>query len=187
MKKKNQKNKVKYIVAAAWASLAIALLAAIAVLVAGCGVREDYLRLHIRANGNSAEEQALKLEVRDAVVAYLTPLAKGVSSKAEMQALIETRLAEVEQIADDVIRQNGQAYRSHAYLSYEHFPTKTYGDLTLPEGDYDAVIVELGEGAGDNWWCVAFPPLCFVASEDVEGDEVVYRSLIADWFRKNCK
>ena len=187
MKVGTHKNKVKYIVAALSVCLVAAVAVLVAVLAAGCRTREEYLRLHIRANGNSPEEQALKLEVRDAVVAYLTPLAKGVASKAEMQALIRDKMDEVEQIADDVIRQNGQTYRSHAYLSYEHFPTKTYGDLTLPEGDYDAVIIELGEGAGDNWWCVAFPPLCFVAAEDAEGDEVVYRSLVAEWFRKNCK
>ena len=181
-----QKRTRKYILAAVAVGLA-ALIVVTVLVLAGCSRREEYLRLHIRANGNSAEEQALKLEVRDAVVAYLTPLAQGVSSKAEMQTIIADRLDEVEQVADDVIRQNGQSYRSHAYLSHERFPTKTYGDLTLPEGDYDAVIVELGEGKGDNWWCVAFPPLCFVAAEEAEGDEIVYRSLIAEWFRKNCK
>lgn len=165
----------------------LAALAAVAVL-AGCkDAKSDYLRLHIRANGNSAEEQAVKLEVRDAVVAYLSPLAKVVGSKAEMKALLTDKLDEVEQIADDVLGQNGYDYRAHAYLSYERFPRKSYGDLTLEEGYYDAVVVELGSGQGDNWWCVAFPPLCFVAAEDVDGDEVIFRSAIAEWFRKNCK
>jgi len=167
---------------------ALVLAALVALVAAGCTrAKEDYLRLHIRANGNSAEEQALKLQVRDAVVAYLTPIAKGVQSKREMQSLMAAKLDEVERIADDVIAQNGYDYASHAYISYEEFPQKTYGDVTLEAGYYDAVIVELGSGKGDNWWCVAFPPLCFVAAEDVEGDEVIFRSAIAEWFRKNCK
>lgn len=179
------KKAIKYIISALVAALALAV---IAVLAVGCGnPNDEYLRLHIRANGNSSEEQAVKLEVRDAVVAYLTPLAEGVKTKREMQRLLSDKLDEVTRIADDVLRQNGYAYTSRAYFSYEEFPTKTYGDLTLEKGYYDALIVELGTGAGDNWWCVAFPPLCFVAGEDVEGDEVVYRSAIAEWFRKNCK
>lgn len=147
---------------------------------------DEYLRLHIRANSNATCDQQVKLAVRDAVVAYLTPLANGVTTKRQMQDVVEARLHEVEQIADDVLHQNGYDYRSHAYLSYERFPEKTYGDLTLTEGYYDAVIVELGTGEGDNWWCVAFPPLCFVAAEDTPSDEIVYRSVIAEWFRTHC-
>ena len=174
-------------------TVALCLAAFVAVLsavLAGCHTesnRQDYLRLHIRANGNSPREQAVKLEVRDAVVAYLTPLAKEADSKAEMQRLLSSKMDEMTRIADDVLRQNGYDYTSRAYFSYEEFPTRTYGDLTLEEGYYDALIIELGEGKGDNWWCVAFPPLCFVAAEDTEGDEIIFRSAIAEWFDKNCK
>jgi stage II sporulation protein R len=165
----------------------LAVSAAVVVLVACHSDGDDYLRLHIRADGNGAAEQAVKLEVRDAVVAYLTPLAKEASNKRQMERLVSAHLDDVTQIANDVLCQNGYTYTARAYLSYEKFPEKTYGDLTLAEGYYDAIVIELGSGEGDNWWCVAFPPLCFVASEDVEGDAVVYRSVIAEWFSKNCR
>ena len=168
----------------------VVLIAVFAVVFVGCrrtDGKDGYLRLHIRANGNSPAEQAVKLKVRDAVVAYLTPLAQGVTTKREMQAVLADKMDEVTQIADHVLRENGYTYTSRAYFSHEEFPEKTYGDLTLEAGFYDAIIIELGEGKGDNWWCVAFPPLCFVAAEDVEGDEVVFRSAIAEWFAKYCK
>lgn len=167
--------------------LVVALVVA-AVCLVGChDAKSDYLRLHIRANGNSPEEQAVKLKVRDAVVAYLTPLAEGVKTKRQMQAVLADKMDEVTRIADHVLMENGYNYTARAYFSHEEFPERTYGDLTLEAGLYDALIIELGAGTGDNWWCVAFPPLCFVAAEDVEGDEVVFRSAIAEWFAKNAK
>lgn len=166
----------------------LVMLSAIVLVTMGCDAgHDDYLRLHIRANSNTPQEQAVKLAVRDAVVAHITPMAKGVRTKREMQTLLAGKLDELAQIADDVLRQNGYTYHARCYMSNEKFPTKTYGDLTLEEGYYDALIIELGSGSGDNWWCVAFPPLCFVAAEDVEGDEIVYRSAIAEWFRTHCK
>ena len=183
-----KKRIIRYIPVCLSVIAAVAVAALVAACLVGChDAKEDYLRLHIRANGNSPAEQAVKLEVRDAVVAYLTPLAQGVRTKRQMQALLTDKMDEVTQIADHVLGQNGYTYTSRAYFANERFPTRTYGDLTLEEGYYDALIIELGEGAGDNWWCVAFPPLCFVAAEAGEGDEVVFRSAIAEWFDKHCK
>lgn len=170
--------------------LVVACLTAAILLTAftaGCGEADEYLRLHIRADANTPEAQAVKLAVRDAVVAHLTPMARGVDDKREMQALLAGEMDKLTRIADDVLYQYGYSYHARCYLSREKFPTKTYGDLTLAEGYYDALVIELGSGTGDNWWCVAFPPLCFVAAEDTEGDEIVYRSAIAEWFRKNCR
>ncbi|MBQ9145453.1 MAG: stage II sporulation protein R [Clostridia bacterium] len=170
--------------------LSLSLLSvAVGLLLASCtsDVEEgDYLRLHIRANGNTAIEQSVKLAVRDAVVAYLTPAAGACDSKEDMQAYLTTRLDEVERIADQVLKSSGAPYRATARLCNEYFPTRTYADLTLPAGYYDALVLSLGSGEGDNWWCVAFPPLCFVAV-DGDTDGVEYRSAIADWFRKNCQ
>ena len=170
--------------------LSLSLLSvAVGLLLASCtsDVEEgDYLRLHIRANGNTAIEQSVKLAVRDAVVAYLTPAAEACNSKEDMHAYLATRLDEVERIADQVLKTNGAPYRATARLCNEYFPTRTSADLTLPAGYYDALVLSLGSGEGDNWWCVAFPPLCFVAV-DGDTDGVEYRSAIADWFRKNCQ
>ena len=160
-------------------------------ILTACGTAsidpQDYLRLHIRANSDTPAEQQVKLAVRDAVVAYIMPLAATVDSKGQMQALLADRLPQIEAVANEVLRQNGYSYTANAYFSHEEFPTRTYDDLTLPSGDYDALIVQLGSGQGANWWCVAFPPLCFVAAEDTEGDEIEYRSAIAEWFAKHCK
>ena len=168
-------------------SLFIVVVALAVLALVGCGQKPNsyYLRLHIRANGDACEEQAVKLKVRDAVVAYLTPLAGEVKDKEGMQSLLSARLDEVCRVADDVLASEGYAYRSRAYFSTETFPTRTYGDLTLKEGVYDALIVELGTGQGANWWCVAFPPLCFVEGQPTDGDGVQYRSTIADWFARH--
>lgn len=167
--------------------LGIVVLTLIVIVLSGCSQASnaDYLRLHIRANGNSPEEQSVKLAVRDAVVAYLTPMASQVSNKQEMQALLATHLDEVCMVADEVLTQHGYDYRTTAYFATENFPTRSYGDLTLEEGVYDALIINLGTGEGANWWCVAFPPLCFVEGEATGSDTVQYRSAIADWFARH--
>ena len=140
----------------------------------------DYIRIHIRANSDSEDDQSVKLAVRDAVVQYLAPYAAQVKDKAEMWALLERKKEEIEEVADATLISCGYAYRSKVYMRQEAFPERTYGDLTLKEGIYDAVIVELGAAEGQNWWCVAFPPLCFIASEETGREEVVYRSWIAE-------
>ena len=145
---------------------------------------EDYIRIHVRANSNSTEDQTVKLAVRDAIVQYLTPLATRVKSREEMWALMEEKKSEIKKAADDTLYSCGYDYQSTVSLRSESFPTKTYGDLTLEEGVYDAVIVELGNGEGNNWWCVAYPPLCFIAAEETGTEEVIYRSWIAELFKK---
>ena len=183
---KNQKAKVYITIAIV---LSIALAAALLVCTVGCaqGSADAYLRLHIRADSDAACDQQVKLAVRDAVVAYLTPLAGQCATKQAMREALAGRLADIERVADEVLMERGFGYMAHAYLGRERFPSRTYGDLTLAAGDYDALVVELGSGEGANWWCVAFPPLCFVAAEDTGEDGVVYRSVIAEWFRTHCK
>ena len=159
-----------------------------ALCFAGCAKEiphSEYIRLHVRADSNEQDAQEVKLKVRDAVVSYLTVKANGVSGREEMKTLILSELDEIEEIADAVLTENGKEYRSKAYLAIEDFPEKSYGDLTLESGEYEALILSLGSGEGDNWWCVAYPPLCFIAAEE-GGDGVEYRSLIADFF-KNLK
>ncbi|MBP5404450.1 MAG: stage II sporulation protein R [Clostridia bacterium] len=145
---------------------------------------EDYIRIHVRANSDTTEDQTVKLAVRDALVQYLTPLALRVKSRDEMWALMEEKKAEMKKVADDTLYSCGYPYLSAVSLRSERFPTRTYGDLTLEEGVYDAVIVELGSGEGQNWWCVAYPPLCFIAAEETGTEEVIYRSWIAELFKK---
>ena len=136
----------------------------------------SYLRLHIRANSNSEEDQAVKYLVRDALTAWLTPLVAEAGSKQEALSLVQNNLETAERVAEAVLLENGFFYGAEAKLTKEEFPTRVYEGATLPAGVYDAFILELGEGAGDNWWCVVYPPLCFAGGE---GD-IVYKSKILE-------
>jgi len=144
----------------------------------------DYIRIHVRANSDSAADQTVKLAVRDAIVQYLAPLSARVKSRDEMWKLLQNKSNEIKKVADDTLYSCGYHYTGRVSLRSEHFPTRTYGDLTLEEGVYDAVIVELGSSTGANWWCVAYPPLCFIAAEETGREEVIYRSWIAKLFDK---
>lgn len=122
----------------------------------------EYLRIHIRANSNSNIDQSVKYKVKDAVVDYMIPLLSECETKSESIKVVELNLGNIELVAEGVLRANGFTYTANAKISNEQFPTRTYGDLTLESGFYDALILELGSGSGDNWWCVVYPPLCFV-------------------------
>lgn len=143
-----------------------------------------YLRVHIRANSNEEADQAVKYLVRDRIVAYLTPVVAASETKEEAIRAIGQALGGAEAEAERTLKENGFEYGARASLRQEKFPTRVYESVTLPSGVYDALIVELGEGAGDNWWCVVYPPLCFAGGEQ----NVVYRSkiaeIIADFFGK---
>ncbi len=127
----------------------------------------EYLRIHIRANSNSEEDQSVKYRVKSAVVEYLTPFIAECETKAEAISLLQEKKGELEDIADKALKSNGFSYKSRVVVRKENFPTRVYGDFTLEEGVYDAIIVELGEAKGDNWWCVVYPPLCFTGSKNV--------------------
>lgn len=125
----------------------------------------DYIRIHIRANSNSEFDQSVKHKVKDSVIAYLTPLLAETRSKDEAYAVIDSNLDEITARASLALNTNGSGYTASAKLCREEFPARAYGDIVLEKGVYDALIVTLGKGDGDNWWCVAFPPLCFVNSD----------------------
>ncbi len=138
----------------------------------------DYLRIHIRANSNLDVDQDIKYNVKDSVVAALTPLLQGVESKEQAMSIVQNNLDYLEAVADKSLKAQGANYCSRARLVKEDFPTRHYGNLTLESGVYDALIIELGSGSGDNWWCVVFPPLCFVSRKN--GENMQYKSLIVE-------
>ncbi len=140
----------------------------------------DYLRIHVRANSNEQIDQSVKYLVKDEVVKFITPYAAQCVDKDAAIKVISGILDGIEEVCDRVLRQNGFTYTSRASVRAEEFPTRVYGDLTLESGIYDALIIELGSGSGDNWWCVIYPPLCFTsATADVQ-----YRSAIYDIINK---
>ncbi|MCC8182471.1 MAG: stage II sporulation protein R [Clostridiales bacterium] len=126
------------------------------------------LRLHVLANSDSEEDQTLKLQVRDAVLACAQPLLAGASSQQEAEAALSGALEELEQVGTQAVRSAGYAYPVTATLETDWFPTRTYADFSLPAGYYLTLRVEIGRGAGHNWWCVVYPPLCSAGVEEVE-------------------
>ncbi len=146
----------------------IIVLAGITLWVADGGtetvVTTEYLRMHIRANSNEQDEQAVKLVIRDRVVDYLAPYIAECDTKQEAMDMLTSQLGSVEEIANDVLVEHGYGYTSRASIKREQFPTRIYEGVTLDAGIYDALIIELGSAKGDNWWCVVYPPLCFTES-----------------------
>ena len=119
-------------------------------------------RLHVLANSDSAEDQALKLKVRDSLLNYMNDICSNCTTKEEAISLAKENKKNFQQIAEQTISENGYNYPVKINIDNFYFPTKNYGDITLPAGFYDALRVEIGEAKGKNWWCVMFPPLCFV-------------------------
>ncbi len=143
-------------------------------------VTQEYLRIHIRADSNASAAQAVKYHVRDKIVEYLTPLVAEYQTKTAAIQGVESKLKEIAQIATSTLLEQGFSYEATAVLERESFPTRVYGEYTLPKGEYTALIVRLGRGEGDNWWCVVYPPLCFAAA----GNNVIYKSKIAEIIQK---
>ena len=136
-------------------------------LQTGDQLAEKVVRLHVIANSDSDADQALKLQVRDRVLERAEALLRQCESRQDAEKLLESRLFELRRIALEEIRDNGFDYDAVVRLTEMDFPTREYDSFTLPAGKYLALRVVIGEGAGRNWWCVVFPPLCAAASADV--------------------
>ncbi len=145
---------------------------------------DTYLRIHIRANSNDATDQSVKYKVKESIVEYMTPRLNGVGDKQEAMKVLENNLDGMKRVADVTLARYGYSYSSRVSVRKEEFPVRTYGDLTLESGVYDALIIELGSGKGDNWWCVVFPPLCFVGEES---EDFQYKSFFGELYEKFCK
>lgn len=127
-----------------------------------CDLADSVFRLHVLANSDSTEDQNLKYKVRDAVLAYMNDICKDATSKEQAMEIAKEHSDEFKQIALDTVHQNGYEYDVTIEIGNYSFPTKEYGDITLPSGFYDALRIKIGKAEGRNWWCVMFPPLCFV-------------------------
>lgn len=142
------------------------------------GTESEFLRVHIRANSDAACDQSVKYAVKDKIVDFLMPVAASCETKREAMDKIGTLIEEIEEVADGVLREHGYLYTAKAKLTREEFPTRVYEDFTLESGVYDALIIELGNAEGANWWCVIYPPLCFAG--EATGANIRYRSAIYD-------
>lgn len=147
----------------------------------------EYLRIHIRANSNLCMDQDVKYQIKDKLVNFLTPFLCECNNKQSAVKIVNDNLESLENLADQTLNQNGFEYTSKAKVLKEYFPTRIYDGLVLESGNYDALVVELGEAQGDNWWCVVYPPLCFISTST----KYVYKSklveIIKDFKQKYTK
>lgn len=134
-------------------------------------ISNKLIRFHVIANSDNESDQALKLQIRDKVLQYISPKLNNSKSIEESRKILDIENENILNIAKEVINENGYSYDVESTLSKEYFPVKTYGNITLPQGKYEAYRIVIGSGEGQNWWCVMFPPLCFV---DVTKGSIAY-------------
>lgn len=134
-------------------------------------ISSKLIRFHVIANSDNEKDQNLKLKVRDEVLEYIQPLLKDSRDIEESREILKRENEKILEIAREVIKENGYNYSVESTLDKEYFPVKTYGNITLPQGEYEAYRIIIGTGEGQNWWCVMFPPICFV---DITKGEVAY-------------
>lgn len=142
---------------------------------------EQVLRFHVLADSNSARDQQIKMRVKEAVIAYLQEEIPEDETRRGTRAFVQEHLEEIEEVAEETIRQEGGDETAAAELVMDEFPEKTYGDVTFPEGTYEALRIRIGRGEGRNWWCCLYPNLCFtdaVCGEVVREDKQELKDLL---------
>lgn len=177
--KENYSKRMAHVALAAGLVLSIAVSGWLGPFSAACAsLRQDTLRLHVQANSNSEEDQALKLMVRDAVLKTAQTLFAGLP---DQQAALETaraHLQDFQRAAERVVREEGSNQTVRVYVTNMYFPTTAYEAFTLPAGRYDALRVELGDHAGRNWFCVLYPALCLSAAQPAEYPEAAQQEIL---------
>ena len=167
---KTSTNKLRLWEAALLLAFGLALTAGVWASASESALAGQVLRLHVVANSDSEEDQALKLLVRDAVLSQAGELLEGASTRQEAEAALASHLEELAAAGAQVLSDAGCGDGVTASLCDQWFPTKAYDGFSLPAGQYRALRVDIGDAAGHNWWCVVFPPLCLgsVTEESVE-------------------
>lgn len=176
------KKKWKLAVAALAVCLGLSVIGAVAYSEQTVkSLSDNLIRLHIIADSDQAIDQEVKLKVRDAVLDYLTGKLDLTNSTEESVTLLQAELPQIQEIAIKVLEENGHEGVAKAEYGAYVFPTKQYENIELPAGTYNALRITLGEGKGQNWWCVVFPPLCFADSQNgaisEEADQKLRESL----------
>ena len=173
--KKNLKKSLKIIILLSILLFVYTFICAINYASAmSCKLSDNLFRLHVIANSDSKEDQDLKYKVRDALLEYMNKLINDDynKNKDEIVEIAKSHVDDFKEIAINTIKNNGYNYDVNIEIGNFEFPTKTYGDISLPSGYYDALRVKIGNASGQNWWCVMFPPLCFIdLSTGVVSDE----------------
>lgn len=147
-------------------------------------IASKILRFHVLANSDSPADQEVKEKVRDAVGIYLGPLLENAESLEETKQIVNENMSNIIVVAEDTLQKNGFHYEVSAQITHADFPEKTYGSYTFPKGEYEALQIRIGEGEGQNWWCVLYPNMCFRGSvfEVVEEEaKEALREVLAPW------
>ena len=146
----------------------------------------DYLRLHIRANSNSECDQNIKYEIKNKLLNFITKDVSNIKTKTELENYFNSSKKTLENFVNNILKENNFNYISNITIKNEYFPTRSYNGVTLTSGFYDAIIVELGTASGNNWWCVAYPPLCFMYESENYG-KITYKSKLVEIIDKFLK
>ena len=146
--------------------------------------KQEYIRIHVRANSNLSVDQNVKYEIKDKIVSYLIPQVANCNTREDFVVMINNNLNNLEQIANDVLQEKGFSYGAKVKFCQENFPTRSYDGVVLESGVYDSIIVELGTAEGDNWWCVVYPPLCFISNNS---QDILYKSRILEILKSILK
>ena len=173
---------------------ALLLVAALAILICISNLefseqieKESLIRIHVLANSDSQADQQLKLQVKDAVVRYLQPQLEQSQSIEESRQIIQDQLPQIAQTATNTLRQAGSSYDVTLQYGHFDFPVKYYGSFSLPAGNYEALRILIGQGKGQNWWCVLFPPMCFtdsnVSTSGKYTDQTPEKKVVIKWKR----
>lgn len=166
------------------------------------GIAKQVIRLHVIANSDSEKDQTLKLKVRDAIIQDLQDELKEADTVDDARSTILAQMPQIEERAREVILEEGYDYSTEISLGTQYFPTKVYGDLSFPAGNYEALCLRIGKADGHNWWCVLFPSLCFVdetyavvpeeskeklrtSLTEEEYQSLEIHSAVYDWIQKN--
>lgn len=145
-----------------------------------CGVYDSTVRLHVLANSDSEEDQRVKLLVRDAVLKHISSY--EAKTKEEALLSISANREEICEIAKNVLSENGMSCDVSLEIGKEQYPERYYEDFSLPAGEYTSVRILIGEGKGQNWWCVLFPPMCTAYAMSPEGEEYISVGLSKDQY-----
>ncbi|HHZ01240.1 MAG TPA: stage II sporulation protein R [Tissierellia bacterium] len=156
------KYRKKIIISALFVALAIVIAYSAEAYTNLSQIKGKVIRLHVMANSDSLEDQELKYKVRNKIISVFNEEFENISQKPDGSRLIVEKLSQIRQEAEKIIREEGYDYDVDVYYGNYRFPRKAYEEIVLPEGYYDALKIEIGKAQGSNWWCVMFPPMCFV-------------------------
>ena len=148
---------------------------------------QEVIRFHVVANSDTTEDQLLKQRVKDEIIEFMEPFIQKCNDINDTRCIIEEKLSEIQKVAERVVEEYEKEYTVYVVLDKANFPTKSYGDVVLPAGEYEACRVVIGEGKGENWWCVMYPPLCYIDAASgvvpLEGKEQLQQELSDEQYK----